>query len=899
VAAANDFEPRIKALDDAALGAKTVEFRRRLSAGESAAVIVPEACAVVREAARRTLGLRHFDEQLIGGLVLNDGRIAEMRTGEGKTLVATVPAYLNALAGEGVHVVTVNEYLAGRDADWMGPVYRFLGMEVGVVRSGQAAAEKKAAYAADVTYGTNSEFGFDYLRDNLAFRLEDQVQRSLGFALVDEVDSILIDEARTPLIIGAPSGESSDLYLRVDRIVLQLTRQPRVPKEKDDGGPGDFAADEKLKRVFLSEAGHQRVEELMVREGLVPAYQSLYDPRNVRLMYHLTAALRAHALYRRDVDYIVRNGEVLIVDESTGRALEGRRWSDGLHQAIEAKERVTIRAEQSVVASISFQNYFRQYVKLAGMTGTAATEAYEFEDIYRLEVVVIPTHRPQIRRDEPDLVFLTAKDKFAAVIRDIKDCRERGQPVLVGTTAVGTSELLSGLLTAEGLPHQVLNAKQHEREAMIVAEAGRPGVITIATNMAGRGTDIVLGGNLAAELAQLGTDATEAEREQHRREWQQRHDAVIAAGGLHIIGTERHESRRIDNQLRGRSGRQGDPGSSRFYLSIEDHLMRVFGDQQRLRKMLDRIGVAGGAPIESPLLNRQIETAQRKIEERNFDIRKQLLWYDDVANEQRKAVYEQRNLLLRSDDISASLADIRADVVRHFVDRFAPPESMADSWDLAGLAKFLNERLHVQVSLEEPTDGNPTVSRDRLYATVTDAVTEQYRRRTAAAPEDEIRRMEKQAMLELLDENWREHLAAVDAMKQGIHLRGIAHRNPKDEYKREAFELFTEMMARLKRQLVRYLATARVRSPEEVMAEWVRERRAEEDRRNMAEFLQPRPGASRPRAINVVPGNLKPWPRPDEQFPRPAAAVDSTPSRNQPCPCGSGTRYRQCHGRLS
>jgi preprotein translocase subunit SecA len=798
-----------------------------------------------------------------------------------------------------VHIVTVNEYLAGRDADWMGPVYRFLGLEVGVVRSGQTGAEKRAAYAADITYGTNSEFGFDYLRDNLAFRVEDQVQRSLGFALVDEVDSILIDEARTPLIIGAPSGESSDLYRSVDRIVLQLTRQPRVPTEKDDGGPGDFAADEKLKRVFLSEEGHQRVEELMVREGLVPPNQSLYDPRNVRLMYHLTAALRAHALYRRDVDYIVRNGEVLIVDESTGRALEGRRWSDGLHQAVEAKEGVPIRAEDSTIASISFQNFFRHYVKLAGMTGTAATEAYEFEDIYGLEVVVIPTHRPQIRRDEPDLVFLTAKDKFTAVIRDIKDCRERGQPVLVGTTAVGTSELLSGLLTAEGLPHQVLNAKQHEREALIVAEAGRPGVITIATNMAGRGTDIVLGGNLAAELAQLGTDATDAQRVQNRREWQQRHDAVLAAGGLRIIGTERHESRRIDNQLRGRSGRQGDPGSSRFYLSIEDHLMRVFGDQQRLRKMLDRIGVAEGEAIESLLLNRQIETAQRKIEERNFDIRKQLLWYDDVANEQRKAVYAQRNLLLRSDDISASLTGIRADVVRHFVDRFAPPESMADSWDLAGLVKFLSERLDVQVSLEEPTDGNPTISRDRLYATVTDAVTEQYRRRTAPAPEDEIHRMEKQAMLELLDENWREHLAAVDAMKQGIHLRGIAQRNPKDEYKREAFQLFTEMMARVKRQLVRYLATARVRSPEEVMAEWARERRAEEDRRNTADFLQPRPGASRPRAINVVPGNLKPWPRPNDEFPRPPAAVDSGPGRNQPCPCGSGTRYRQCHGRLS
>ena len=593
VAATNQLESGLKALDDAALKAKTDEFRQRLAGGATLDSLIPEAFAVVREAARRTLGLRHFDMQLVGGLVLHEGKIAEMRTGEGKTLVATLPAYLNALPARGVHIVTVNEYLAQRDSDWMGPVYRFLGLEVGVIRNGQTGAEKRAAYAADITYGTNNEFGFDYLRDNLAFRREDQVQRALAYAVVDEVDSILIDEARTPLIISGPADDSSDLYLRINKLVPHLTRQEQVATDDDDGGPGDFSVDEKARQVFLTEDGHQKVEELMVKEGLLTEDDSLYDAANIRLMHHLTAALRAHALFRKDVEYIVRNGEVVIVDEFTGRTMPGRRWSDGLHQAVEAKEGVHVREENQTVASITFQNYFRLYDKLAGMTGTADTEAFEFQQIYGLEVVVIPTHRPMVRKDQADLVYLTQKEKFDAIIEDIKDCQKRGQPVLVGTTSIETSEYLAGLLQKDGVPHQVLNAKQHEREAHVVAEAGRPGAVTIATNMAGRGTDIVLGGNLEAELAQLGPEATDADRQAHRAEWQQRHDQVIAAGGLRIIGTERHESRRIDNQLRGRSGRQGDPGSSRFYLSIEDNLMRIFGDPERTKNMLRRRRHAG------------------------------------------------------------------------------------------------------------------------------------------------------------------------------------------------------------------------------------------------------------------------------------------------------------------
>ncbi|HSC07392.1 MAG TPA: preprotein translocase subunit SecA, partial [Steroidobacteraceae bacterium] len=679
---ANALESAMQALTDEQLRTKTDEFRQRLAAGTALEQLIPEAFAAVREASRRTLGLRHFDVQLIGGIALHEGKIAEMRTGEGKTLVATLAAYLNALPGKGVHVVTVNEYLAQRDADWMGPIYRFLGLTVGVIKNSQPAADKRAAYAADITYGTNNEYGFDYLRDNLAFRLEERVQRPLNYAIVDEVDSILIDEARTPLIISGPAEESTELYVKINALV------PRLKVQKQEDGPGDYSVDEKTKQVHLSEEGHQHVEELMSEGGLLREGESLYDAANIRLMHHLNAALRAHALYHRDVEYIVRNGEVIIVDEFTGRTMPGRRWSDGLHQAVEAKEKVRVREENQTVASITFQNYFRIYSKLAGMTGTADTEAFEFQQIYGLEVVVIPTHKLMIRDDAPDLVYLTQKDKFTAIIEDIRECMQREQPVLVGTTSIETSEFLSGLLNKEGIEHQVLNAKQHEREAHIVAQAGRPGTVTIATNMAGRGTDIVLGGNLEAELHALENPAP-GSTDQVRSDWQVRHNRVVEAGGLHIVGTERHESRRIDNQLRGRSGRQGDPGSSRFYLSLEDNLMRIFGDPNRTKALLSRVGMKEGEVIESRMLTRQIEKAQRKVEAHNFDARKNLLEYDDVANDQRKVVYEQRNDLMAAEDIGETIRTIRADVIAAEVDRFVPPGSLLEQWDLDGLTATL------------------------------------------------------------------------------------------------------------------------------------------------------------------------------------------------------------------
>ena len=910
VAAANQFEDRIKALDDDALRGKTAEFRQRLAAGTTLDDLIPEAFAVVREAARRTLGLRHFDVQLIGGLALHEGKIAEMRTGEGKTLVATLPAYLNALPAKGVHIVTVNEYLAQRDSDWMGPVYRFLGLEVGVIRNGQTSAEKRAAYAADITYGTNNEFGFDYLRDNLAFRREDQVQRGLAFAVVDEVDSILIDEARTPLIISGPAEGTSDLYVKVNKLVPHLTRQERLPTDDDDGGPGDFSVDEKGRQVFLTEDGHQKVEELMVREGLLGEDASLYDPANIRLMHHLTAALRAHALFRRDVEYIVRGGEVVIVDEFTGRTMPGRRWSDGLHQAVEAKEGVHVREENQTVASITFQNYFRLYSRLAGMTGTADTEAFEFQQIYGLEVVVIPTHRPMVRKDQPDLVYLTQKDKFAAIIDDIKDCRERQQPVLVGTTSIETSEYLANLLQKDAVPHQVLNAKQHEREAHVVAEAGRPGAVTIATNMAGRGTDIVLGGNLEAELAQLGPEASTADRDAHRADWQQRHDAVIAAGGLRIIGTERHESRRIDNQLRGRSGRQGDPGSSRFYLSIEDNLMRIFGDPESTKNMLRRVGMREGEAIESNLLTRQIERAQRKVEAHNFDARKSLLEFDDVANDQRKLIYQQRNQLMQVDDISESLTEIRAEVVNAITSEFIPPDSVEEQWDVAGLATALEADFGVSLDLKRLLDEEPGLDESGLRARVLAAVEEAYQQKFSVVEPAQLRVLEKQLMLQQVDLHWREHLAAMDYLRQGIHLRGYAQKNPKQEYKREAFEMFGAMLDQVKRDVVTFLAKARVRSPEEIAAE--------EERRRMSEQLQFLHAAA---PSPMAPEGTEPEPEADAVaaeaggrrplVARPARAVapaagpaapvvrgERKVGRNEPCPCGSGKKYKQCHGRL-
>ncbi|MGD9843073.1 MAG: preprotein translocase subunit SecA, partial [Steroidobacteraceae bacterium] len=693
VARINALEPSVQALSDAELRDKTAEFRQRLATGETLDTVLPEAFAAVREASRRTLGMRHFDVQLIGGMTLHQGKIAEMRTGEGKTLMATLPVYLNALPAKGVHVITVNEYLAQRDADWMRPVYEFLGMTVDVIRSGQTPQEKQAAYAADITYGTNNEFGFDYLRDNLAFRLEDRAQRGLAYAIIDEVDSILIDEARTPLIISGPAEESTELYLKINELVPQLKRQAGEETE------GDYWADEKGRQVHLSDAGHEHAEELFTQAGLLQPEQSLYDAANIRLMHHLNAALRAHALYQRDVAYIVRNGEVVIVDEFTGRTMSGRRWSDGLHQAVEAKEGVAVREENQTVASITFQNFFRMYTKLSGMTGTADTEAFEFQQIYGLEVAVIPTHRPMIRKDYPDFVYLTQKDKFDAIIADIRECVARQQPALVGTTSIETSEYLAGLLKAQNIPHEVLNAKQHEREAMIVAQAGSPGAVTIATNMAGRGTDIVLGGNLEVELHSLGSDIDDATKARVRADWQQRHNAVLASGGLHIIGTERHESRRIDNQLRGRSGRQGDAGSSRFYLSIEDSLMRIFGDPERTKRWLQTAGMKEGEVIESRMLSKQIERAQRKVEAHNFDARKNLLEYDDVANDQRKVIYHQRSEIMAAEDMADAVTGIRQEVLEEMVARYAPQQSLEEQWDIKGLSEQLARDFNVQLDI--------------------------------------------------------------------------------------------------------------------------------------------------------------------------------------------------------
>ncbi|TFG85997.1 MAG: preprotein translocase subunit SecA [Chromatiales bacterium] len=908
VLAVNQYESAFKALDDVALRAKTAEFRERLAAGTALDDLIPEAFAAVREASWRTLGLRHFDVQLVGGLVLHEGKIAEMRTGEGKTLVATLPAYLNALPARGVHIVTVNEYLAQRDSDWMAPIFRFLGLEVAVIRNGQTGAEKRAAYAADITYGTNNEFGFDYLRDNLAFRREDQVQRDLSFAVVDEVDSILIDEARTPLIISGPADDSSELYLQINRLVPQLVRQEKVATDDEEGGPGDFSVDEKSRQVFLTEDGHEKVEELLLQEGLLSEGDSLYDAGNIRLMHHLTAALRAHALFRKDVEYIVRDGEIIIVDEFTGRTMPGRRWSDGLHQAVEAKEGVHVREENQTVASITFQNYFRLYKTLSGMTGTADTEAFEFQQIYGLEVVVIPTHRPMIRNDQADLVYLTQKDKFEGIIEDIKECQAREQPVLVGTTSIETSEYLAGLLQKDGVVHQVLNAKQHEREAHVVAEAGRPGAVTIATNMAGRGTDIVLGGNLESEFSQLDPASTDADRQAHREGWQERHDKVIAAGGLRIIGTERHESRRIDNQLRGRSGRQGDPGGTRFYLAIEDNLMRIFGDPDRTKGMLRGVGMREGEAIESNLLTGQIERAQRKVETHNFDARKSLLEYDDVANDQRRVIYQQRNQLMQVDDISEAVAEIRAEVVDAVISAFIPPESVEENWDVVGLSAALDKEFSVELDVQRLANDEPGLDEAGIRARILAAVEEAYLKKFEVVEAAELRQLEKQLMLQQVDLHWKEHLAAMDYLRQGIHLRGYAQKNPKQEYKREAFEMFGQMLDQVKRDVVTILAKARVRTPAEVAAD--------EDRRRMAEQLQFRhdeaPSAMSPAGTEPQPGagdtpgdGRRPLvartARGQPEAPQPMVPVVRTGKkvgRNEPCPCGSGKKYKQCHGRL-
>ncbi len=885
---------------DEELRGLTATFRERLADGAKLDDLIPEAFAAVKEAADRTLGMRHFDVQLIGGLVLHEGKIAEMRTGEGKTLVATLPAYLNALTGNGVHIVTVNEYLAGRDAAWMGPVYEFLGLTVGVIRSGQTPAEKREAYAADITYATNNELGFDYLRDNLAFSTEDRAQRKLAYAIVDEVDSILIDEARTPLIISGPSEERTELYEKINKLV------PKLEKQEEEEGPGDYSPDEKTKQVYLTEQGHQRVEELMTKAGLIEPGASLYDAGNIKLMHHLMAALRAHAMYQRDVDYIVKDGEIVIVDEFTGRTMPGRRWSDGLHQAVEAKEGVRVKEENQTIASITFQNFFRMYEKLAGMTGTADTEAFEFQSIYGLEVVVIPTHKPMIREDNPDLVFLNQKDKFEAIIEDIQECRERGQPVLVGTTSIENSELLSGLLKKKQIPHQVLNAKQHEREAKVVEDAGRPGTITIATNMAGRGTDIVLGGNRDAELAALGEEASEEQRQAVKEDWQKRHQQVLEAGGLHIVGTERHESRRIDNQLRGRSGRQGDPGSSRFYLSMEDSLMRIFGDPNRTKTLLQRVGMREGEAIESGLLSRQIEKAQRKVEAHNFDIRKSLLEYDDVANDQRKVVYHQRSELMEADDVAESIDAIRDEVIDTTVSEYIPRGSVEEQWDPEGLQQALRADFSLELPVAEWLGEEKTLNEEALRERIVDAARDFYRQKVEDIGEPIMRGFEKQVMLSQLDLQWKEHLAAMDYLRQGIHLRGYAQKNPKQEYKREAFEMFGQMLEQVKHDTISILMRVRLRSQEEVerMEAEQRARKAMEFQHAQASALASGGATAASAAAAAAAGQAVAGAgggagaaaaEPVQPFVREGRKI----GRNEPCPCGSGKKYKQCHGRLS
>ncbi len=874
----NALEPACAALTDEQLRAKTPEFKNRLAQGETLEALLPDAFAVVRETSKRVLGLRHFDVQLIGGIVLHEGKIAEMRTGEGKTLVATLPVYLNALTGKGVHVITVNDYLARRDAQWMGGIYSFLGMSTGVVVPGLSFEEKRAAYHADITYGTNNEYGFDYLRDNMAFSLEQKVQRQLHFALVDEVDSILIDEARTPLIISGPAEESSDLYRRINDIVPQLTRQQM------EEGPGDYSVDEKLKQVYLTEEGHQHVEDLFIKADLFRAGESLYDAANLSLVHHLDACLRAQALFQKNVEYIVRNGQVIIVDEFTGRTMPGRRWSDGLHQAIEAKEGVEIQAENQTLASITFQNYFRLYDKLAGMTGTADTEAYEFQQIYGLEVIVIPTHMQMIRKDFGDQVFLAASEKFDAVLADIRDCHQRGQPVLVGTTSIETSELVSKLLERETIAHQVLNAKQHEREAEIIVQAGRPGTVTIATNMAGRGTDIVLGGNLKAELDRLGVDSDELAREQVKADWQQRHDQVIAAGGLHIIGTERHESRRIDNQLRGRSGRQGDSGSSRFYLALEDNLMRIFASD-RMAGLMQKLGMEQGEAIEHPWVTKAIENAQRKVEAHNFDIRKNLLEYDDVANDQRKVIYNQRNELMEAEDVSETIASMRQEVLDRTISVHIPPQSLEEQWDIPGLEQALENECGLKLDIRGWLEREPALHEEMLRERIRDALNHVYAEKEIQVGASVMRFIEKKILLDILDAHWKEHLAAMDYLRQGIHLRGYAQKNPKQEYKREAFEMFTAMLERIQHDVISQLSRLQFQ-------------------------LQPQPVVEAPRPapvmhfehaeVSALAGEESEQLQAEEQAAHtPYVREGRKVGRNEPCSCGSGKKFKHCHGRLN
>jgi preprotein translocase subunit SecA len=873
----NALEPSLQTLSDTELQAKTTEFQARLQAGCALVELLAEAFAVVREASRRVLGMRHFDVQLIGGMVLHSGKIAEMRTGEGKTLVATLPAYLNALSGQGVHIITVNDYLAKRDAQWMGPLYTFLGLTTGVIVSDIPLPERQAAYAADITYGTNNEFGFDYLRDNMAFSLTEKSQRMLNFAIVDEVDSILIDEARTPLIISGASEESSELYLKINRIVSYLTLR------KTEEGPGDFYLDEKTKQAYLTEEGHQKLEELLVKQGLLTEGENLYHLTNIGLMHHVNAALRAHYLFQRDVDYIVQDNHVVIVDEHTGRLMSGRRWSDGLHQAVEAKEKVAIQNENQTLASITFQNYFRLYHKLAGMTGTADTEAYEFQQIYALEVVVIPTHLPIVRRDLPDQIYLTKEEKFAAILNDIKTCRDRKQPVLVGTASIETSEYLSDLLNQEKIQHQVLNAKFHEKEAQIIAEAGRPGTVTIATNMAGRGTDIVLGGNLNAELASLPTTTSSEEIAKHKIEWKKRHDEVIAAGGLHIIGSERHESRRIDNQLRGRSGRQGDPGSSRFYLSLQDNLLRIFASD-RVALIMQKLGMQAGEAIEHRWITQAIENAQRKVEGRNFDIRKQLLEFDNVANEQRKVIYEQRNELLATADISPIIKNCWTDVLNATIDKTIPPQTLEEQWNVPGLENQLKQDFSLDLPLQTWLK-DASCTEEELRKKIVTAAETAYAEKEQWVGAHPLRQIEKTLMLQTLDMLWKDHLAAMDHLRQGIHLRGYAQKNPKQEYKRESFSLFASLLDQLKYQVISLLSCLQIQAPEDA------ERLEQQRRQQMPQLLDFQHSDSIKTDTNSA----------HLQEPNTRVTTqrnDNKVGRNEPCPCGSGKKYKHCHGQL-
>ena len=895
VARINALEPEMERLNDGGLRAKTAEFKQRIANGESLDKLLPEAFAVVREASRRVIGMRHYDVQMIGGMVLHQGKIAEMRTGEGKTLVATLPVYLNALEGKGVHVVTVNDYLAKRDAAWMGKVYNFLGMTVDVVWPGMEMSDKAAAYAADITYGTNNEFGFDYLRDNMAVSKEQRYQRGLHYAIVDEVDSILIDEARTPLIISGAAEESPELYVRVNRIVPHLTRQAREPLPGEAPEPGDYYVDEKQKQVHLSEEGMEHAEQLLQQAGILAEDSSLYDARNLAVVHHLNQGLRAHALYQRDVDYIVRDGEIIIVDEFTGRTLPGRRWSEGLHQAVEAKEGVPIQRENQTMATITFQNLFRMYDKLSGMTGTADTEAFEFQSIYGLEVVVIPTNQPMIRKDNADLVFLKPEAKFNAVLEDVRECHERGQPVLVGTASIEVSELVAGLFKKAGIPHEVLNAKQHAREAKIVEQAGMPGAVTIATNMAGRGTDIVLGGSLDAALAELPEDATDADKQRVKDAWKQRHEKVLEAGGLHIVGTERHESRRVDNQLRGRSGRQGDPGSSRFYLSLQDNLMRIFGGAGLVRWM-QRFGMKDDDALEDKLVSRQIEKAQRKVEQHNFDIRKQLLEFDDTANDQRKVIYGQRRELLESDNVAETVADIRHDVFDALAQQYVPRESVDEQWDLTGLQNTLESEFGMKLDLKQWVETTEEADSEAIHKRVLDAADAMFATKEQQVGPEVMRALEKHVMLTVVDGAWKDHLASMDYLRQGIYLRSYAQIDPKKEYKREAYLLFQDMLERIKKELTQTLARVHIRTEEEVAALEAEQRRAAAARAMDFQHAQstgydraPQPGegehaeAAAAGAAAVAP------------------VVRSGPKvgRNDPCPCGSGKKYKHCHGALS